>query len=257
MWKLLRISVLLLVLVVVAAQALMERVDTRAWKETLWVGVFPLNGDGSSGTQHYIEGLTSADFTDIETFMAREAHRYGVALGSPVHVELYPQGAALPPLLPAGSGPLGIAWWSLRMRWFAFRHSTFPGHAPSRIRIFVLYHDPATLERVPDSHGLQKGLIGVVHAFADETLAGSNAMVIAHELLHTVGATDKYDLASGTPLYPDGYADPDQKPLYPQEETEIMAGRRPLSPTEAQIPLSLKHVIAGAATAREVGWTSR
>jgi hypothetical protein len=115
-----------------------------------------------------------------------------------VHIELYPQGPQLPPTLAADAGLMGRAWWTLELRWFAWRHTDFPGHAPARIRIFVLYHDPSTLERVPDSHGLQKGLVGVVQAFADEALAGSNAMVIAHELMHTVGASDKYD-ASGLP----------------------------------------------------------
>ena len=35
-------------------------------------------------------------------------------------------------------------------------------------------------------------------------------------LLHGFGATDKYDLATGQPLYPKGYAEPALKPLYPQ-----------------------------------------
>jgi hypothetical protein len=119
----------------------------------------------------------------------------------------------------------------------------------------VLYHDPSTLQRVPDSHGLQKGLMGVVHVFADPAMGGSNNVVIAHELLHTVGATDKYDLATGLPLYPDGFADPERDPRYPQEQTEIMAGRRPVSAQDAEIPRSLRQVIVGPATAREIKWT--
>ena len=43
------------------------------------------------------------------------------------------------------------------------------------------------------STGLQKGMLGVVNAFASADQEGSNAVVIAHELLHTFGATDKYD----------------------------------------------------------------
>jgi hypothetical protein len=254
-WKTLRISVLLLVLLVVAGQQLLDRVATRSWKEPLWVGVFPVNADGSAAAQRYIEALTPGDFTDIEAFFSREAHRYGLTLEQPVHVELYPQGRELPPALPQGAGALGNAWWTLRLRWFAFRHTDFPGHAPARIRIFVLYHDPATLERAPDSHGLQKGLVAVVHAFADADMTGSDNMVIAHELLHTLGASDKYELASGAPLFPAGYADPQQQPLYPQAETEIMAGRRPLSATESQMPRSLRHVIVGPATALEIRWT--
>ena len=97
--------------------------------------------------------------------------------------------------------------------------------------------------------------MAVVHAFAAETMSGSNALVIAHEFLHTVGASDKYDLQSGVPLYPLGYADPAQQPLYPQADTEVMAARRPLSATEWEMPRNLTHVVVGPATALEIRWT--
>ncbi|HEV2285958.1 MAG TPA: hypothetical protein VGR80_07935, partial [Steroidobacteraceae bacterium] len=175
-----------------------------------------------------------------------------MTLDEPVHIELYPEGTELPPALAPDAGPLGIAWWSLKLRWYARHASSVAGRVPSRIRMFVLYHDPATLERAPDSHGLQKGLIGVVHAFAAREMTGSNDIVIAHEFLHTVGASDKYDYASGQPLYPIGYADPGQKPLYPQPAAEIMAGRRALSEQESQMPHSLRDVVVGPATALEI-----
>jgi hypothetical protein len=111
------------------------------------------------------------------------------------------------------------------------------------------------LDSVPDSHGLQKGLVGVVHAFADRSMAGSNNMVIVHELLHTAGASDKYDLGSGAPLEPIGLGDPDQVPLYPQQRAEIMAGRRAVSATEWETPRSLRSVVVGPATALEIHWT--
>jgi hypothetical protein len=254
-WKAIRIGFLLVVLAAVAMQAWLDRVSTQSWQDTLWVGIFPLNGDGTSQAQHYIEGLSVKDFAGIEDFFAREAHRYGVKVDAPVHIELYPQGSQLPPALEPGAGPLGIAWWSLKLRWFAARASRVPGRAPSRIRMFVLYHDPATLERVPDSHGLQKGLAGIVHAFAEGAMSGRNNIVIAHELLHTVGATDKYDLATEIPLYPTGFADPDRVPLYPQENAEIMAGRRALSAQEVEMPASLRNVVVGPVTAQEIRWT--
>lgn len=255
MWRNIRILFLLLVLLAVALQQWLQRVHTQSWQETLWVGIYPLNADGSGMAQSYIEALKPADFAPIETFFTREAHGYGVQLDEPVHVELYPQGKQLPPELAPGAGPLGIAWWSLRLRWFAAHASTVPGRVPSRIRLFVLYHDPATLERVPDSHGLQKGLVGVVHAFATGTMTGANDIVIAHELLHTLGATDKYDLATDEPRYPGGYGDPAQRPLYPQTRAEIMAVRRALSPQESQMPRSLASEVVGPATALEIHWT--
>ena len=255
MWRNIRILALLLVLGAVALEQWLERVQTQSWRETLWVGIYPLNGEGSRATQAYIEALKPEDFVPIETFFAREAHRYGVKLEQPVHVELYPEGSELPPALAPGASPLGIAWWSLRLRWFARQASTVPGRVPSRIRLFVVYHDPATLERAPDSHGMQKGLVGVVHAFATGAMTGANDIVIAHELLHTVGATDKYDLGTGEPLYPSGYGDPGQQPLFPQADAEVMAVRRALSAQESEMPRSLRGEVVGAATALEIRWT--
>ena len=255
MWRNIRILALLLVLGAVALEQWLERVHTQSWQETLWVGIYPLNADGSPAAQRYIEALRREDFVAIEKFFAREAHRYGVRIDEPVHIELYPQGNELPPELAPHAGPAAIAWWSLRLRWFAAHRSTVPGRVPSRIRLFVLYHDPATLERAPDSHGLQKGLVGVVHAFATGAMTGSNDIVIAHELMHTVGATDKYDLVSGEPVYPIGYGDPAQQPLYPQADAEIMAVRRALGPQESEMPRSLKSEVVGPATALEIRWT--
>src|SRR5258708_2670993 len=212
-WKNLRIALLLLVLLAVALHTWFDRIATQSWKQTPWVGLFPLNGDGTPIAQRYVAGLAAADFRGIDEFFAREAHRYAVSLEQPVHIELYPQGTELPPALDPGAGLPGIAWWSLKLRWVAAPAAQAPGRAPPRIRLFVLYHDPATLERAPDSHGLQKGLMGVVHVFAQATMAGRNNIVIAHELMHTLGASDKYEPGSGAPLYPIGFAEPDREPL--------------------------------------------
>jgi hypothetical protein len=254
-WKSIRIFLLLLVLLAVALHTWLDRVATQSWQEPLWVGLFPLNGDGSAGTQDYVAALTARDFAPVEDFFVRERQRYGLKLEQPVHIELYPVGAKLPPALDPAAGPVGTAWWSLKLRWFAARTTQVPGRAPPRIRLFLLYHDPAALERTPDSHGLQKGLVGVVHLFADSAMGGRNNIVIAHELLHTVGASDKYDLGSGSPLFPIGYADRDQEPLYPQERAEIMAGGRALSAYQWDMPRTLAGEVIGPETAREIRWT--
>jgi hypothetical protein len=57
-----------------------------------------------------------------------------------------------------------------------------------------------------------------VNLFATKTQASQNQVVIVHELLHGFGAQDKYDLKTGQPLYPLGYAQPEKVPLYPQSE---------------------------------------
>ena len=76
-----------------------------------------------------------------------------------------------------------------------------------RSRCSCVYHDPARAPVLPHSVGLQRGLTGVVHLFATRSQDDQNAIVTAHELLHTFGATDKY-AGRGTPLYPRGYAEP-------------------------------------------------
>ncbi len=257
MWRNLRVAVLLLVLFWAGAHTWLQRIASTTWKEPLWVGVFPVNADGGQTTQSYIDSLSDASFSDIEDFIAREAHRYGRSLAEPVHIERYPQLKQTPPQLARNADVLDMALWSLELRWFAWRTLDFGGRAPPRIRLLVMYHDPATLDAAPDSHGMQKGLIGVVHAFADRTQSGENSIVIAHELLHTLGATDKYDPLSGLPQFPSGFGDPGQNPLYPQAKAEIMAGRRALSEHDSQMPPALSGVVVGAATASEIRWTRR
>jgi hypothetical protein len=251
MWRRLRIALLLLVLFVVAGTTWLDGLRTTDWQRTLYVAIYPLNGDDRESTARYIDGLDAARFTAIEEFFAREARHSGLALARPVSLRLMPRLARLPPLLPAGAGAADVAGWSLRLRWYAWREASDSG---ARIRIFVLYHDPANSPAVPHSLGLRKGLLGVVHAFATPALDGGNAIVIAHELMHTLGATDKYDLATNQPLYPQGYADPAAEPRHPQARAEIMAGRRAISQDEAEMPDSLADVVVGPMTAREIRW---
>jgi hypothetical protein len=80
---------------------------------------------------------------------------------------------------------------------------------------------------LPHSVGLQKGLVGVVHAFADPDMTGSNNVVITHEILHTLGASDKYDLATLAPVYP--VVMPNRIAILSIRKSyaEIMAGRYP------------------------------
>src|SRR5437016_3361004 len=61
MWKNIRIALLLFVLLGVAVHSWLDRIATQSWKETLWVGIFPLNADGTPMAQRYVEGLTAQD----------------------------------------------------------------------------------------------------------------------------------------------------------------------------------------------------
>jgi hypothetical protein len=122
------------------------------------------------------------------------------------------------------------------------------------VRLFVQYHDPATDPALPHSTGIQKGMLGIVNVYASSEMENSNSIVIAHELLHTFGATDKYDRGTNQPHFPEGYADAEAKPLHPQRQAEIMAGRLAISERRSEIPKTMKRVVVGAKTAREINW---
>jgi hypothetical protein len=254
MWRQLRILLLLIILGIAAWTTLYDRLSTTDWDETLWIGVFPVNAESSNATADYIASLTPRDVAEIERFINREAKEFGIALDRPVRVDLFPEVKEPPPELASGANVFQRVWWSLRLRLYARRNARAPDRATPQIRAFVLFHDPSFSRAVPHSVGLQKGLVGVVHAFADEGMTKPNNVVIAHEILHTLGATDKYDPATLAPIHPIGYAEPEREPLHPQRFTEIMAGRRAIDAHEAEMPESLAEVVVGHATALEIGW---
>jgi hypothetical protein len=254
MWRNLRIAILLLVLAIAAYSNWYDRLSTTDWDETLWIGVFPIDAGDGDAAGRYIAGLTSDDLADIEAFINSEARRHGVTIDRPVRVDLYPAVTEKPPRHDPDGNVLSNMWWSLKMRMYARRNARPPGRAPPQIRIFVLYHDPTFTQSVPHSVGLQKGLVGVVHAFAQRSMTRANNVVIAHEVMHTLGASDKYDLATLAPLYPGGYAEPAKQPRFPQTLTEIMAGRYPIDEHTFEMPESLSEVRVGEATALEIRW---
>ena len=257
MFKLLRIAILLVILATVAQEAWLSHSRAVSWQAPLQVAIYPVNGDGSGAAETYIGGLQPRAFKAIEDFFADEAQRRSIGLAQPVAVTLAAPVSGAPPQPPAtGDGALANLFWGLRFRYWAWRHDAVAGVKP-QVRLFVLYFDPARYRQLPRSVASQRGHLGLVNAFASPAQAGSNAMVAAHELLHTLGATDKYDLATSLPVFPDGYAEPERSPRLPQEFAEIMAGRIPLDEARAEIPVTLGLCLIGDATAAEIGWSGR
>lgn len=252
-FKTLRISVLLLILAVVSLSTWQSHYRSTRWREPLIVSIYPIAADDSPITRAYLNTLDEQQFKAIDVFFAREAERYRLRINEPFKTRLQPELKVLPPQRSAHAGIFSTVLWSLRLRYWAWNISRHRPE-PEDIRVFVLFHDPAITPSVPHSLGLTQGLIGVVYAFAVPTMTAENAVVIAHELLHTVGATDKYDPANDAPRFPDGYADPGQNPLYPQKSAELMAGRRILAAQQWQQVASLNEVVIGRATAEEIHW---
>ena len=244
-----RVLILLLLLLLVAGTTVWERLWVRGWVRPLEVAIYPIAMDETSTA--FVGKLRVADFQEIGAFLAREAPRWRRSPIPAPHIILMTPIRAVPPLGEARSA-LEAVQWSLRLRWYAFRQTPF-WTSLGTVRLFVLYHPLQYNEALPHSHGLQKGLLGVVHVFASDAQRAQNNFVMAHELLHTLGATDKYD-ANGQPLYPIGVADPNASPPYPQYKAEIMGGRVAIAPNRAEIPRGLEEAVIGYATAAEISW---
>jgi hypothetical protein len=251
MFRKLRIALLLFILATVALGAWRARARATDWRSSLLVAIYPIAADDSPRARDYIAGLSDASYEDIEAWIEAEARRYGIDVLRPVDISLARRVDALPPAPPRGGNALQVAWWSLQLRYWAWRNDQNHRPAP-QIKLYVAFHDPARQVAVPHSLGLEKGQIGVVHAFASPAQAAQNNLVIAHELLHTLGASDKYDPQTNLPLLPTGYAEPDRQPLLPQARAEIMAGRTPVSASEARMPDSVFDTVIGPATAGEI-----
>ncbi len=254
MFKKIRIALLLTVLFFIGVNAWLTQVRSTDWNAPLSVSVHPVSGDNSNKIEWYLNKLSVEDFNGIETYMAEQASQYGVALNPPVYFRLGTPLDELPPALPQNIGTLGAMVWSLKFRYWAWRMKKASGETGSDIHLFIVYHDPDKVPSLQHSVGLQKGMIGIVNAYGDKRYNGSNRVVILHELLHTLGATDKYNLSTGKPLYPGGYAEPDKTPLYPQRYAEIMGGLIPKTETETKMPKKLGLVRINHTTAAEIGW---
>ena len=253
MAKSIRVALLLFVLATVAVGAWQKKTLIQSWERTLDVVVYPINGDGRDATAAYMGSLSSDSFASIGQFMRTEAQRHGVALANPVSIKLGPVVISAPPLAPVHGNTLEIILWSLQLRFWAWRNDDYAGPKPD-VRVFAVYFDPAARQRVEHSIGLKEGRIGIANLFAAMHMSEENNVIVAHEILHTFGATDKYDPATTQPRYPDGYADPGQTPLYPQQFAEIMGGRIPLSEAQSETPRSLVLAVVGDRTAAEIHW---
>lgn len=253
-FKRLRITILLVILAVVAGGTYYQTRAMANWTRPLQLTIYPVNGPDSDEVAEYIGNLNVSNFSGISRFLDEEADAFEVYTTPLVVINLGPEIFSLPPEPPARQeGILAIGQWSLTLRYWLYKHVSSFGLETRHIRIFVIYHGKNNNKPLKHSFGLQKGLVGVVNAFALPDQDLQNNIIITHELLHTLGASDKYD-QRGHPRFPDGYGDPQQKPRYPQEFAEIMAGRVAISASEATIPYSLDFVVIGEQTAQEIHW---
>ena len=232
LFKVFRILVLLLIFLSLAFYNQQQKLKSRAWTAPLQLTIHPINAENDNpAVNEYIRELDDNVFAPIDRFFAEQSQAYDLITPQPTITTIGPAISVMPPPAPLPSaGYAAIIWWSIQFRYWAYRYAPESDSDIRRVRVFVLYHQNEKGKQLQHSLGLDKGLIALVHAFASIDQDQQNNIVIAHEFLHTVGAIDKY-AADNSPLFPVGYADPEQLPLYPQTKAEIMAGRMALSET--------------------------
>jgi hypothetical protein len=253
LFKLFRIVILLSILFVILAGTWITERRLASWEKPIWVTLYPIVEGDNAAALLFARSLELEDFEPINNFFSTELARYSVNMATPLQFQLAPVSHELPPAIPERHSPIAIAWWSLQMRWWAWMREK-PGDliAPD-VQVFLIYHEPGEFSEMRMSVGMRKGRYGLVKAYTGANNHDYNHVVISHELLHVLGAGDKYAFGTGDPIYPDGFADPNRQPLFPQSRAEIMAGAIPLSANEHVLPKSLEQCRIGQLTAQEIG----
>jgi len=257
LFRISRIVVLLTILFVIVSGSWMVEKRMAAWDRPILVTVYPIAADDRTSTLEFARSIDADSFREVNDFFTAQSTPYGFQVTPAFRFQVAEASADRPPAVPGQFSTVDIALWSLRMRWWVWMKSLTDGLIEPDIQMFVMYHGLDNAAEVGISVGMRKGRYGIVKSFARVSAEEINLVVFTHEMLHVLGATDKYVLSTGDPIFPDGFADPGRSPLFPQERAEIMGGAIPLSAASSVMPDSLAQCKIGRLTAREIGFYDR
>jgi len=256
-----RVTVLLLVLVGVAAWGISSRRQREArtsWQVPLQVAIVLM---AEEPVALPVQEAWSQGADALGAWVSTQFERYRGQTGmAPIRFEvlapvLIPEP---PPFRPAGDGLWERLEHRLTLERFLFdlhrRGNVNPRAYDARIYVHLRGKAQRRAQWV-EGVGEAGGVLGLVRAPADEQDLTLALSAVAHELFHCLGATDKYDSA-GHAHVPDGLVDPEAVPLFPQEEAEIMVGGTPMGPGRGVVPRSLDELGVGPLTASELHWTT-
>ena len=255
-----RITILLALLAAVSMWAwrdVRRRHERNAWARPLSVAIVlvraePVDDAAVAALRRRIPAL--------EARLADEFHRYRSEPFPPFRIAFIgPIDDAERP--PQGGGDGALA--TVRENWALWRWTSRVDRM-ARLngddydsRVYVVARVPRSVEReMVEGESEEGGRLGTVEVELDGSMADFALFVAAHELFHTLGASDKYDEAGHT-LIPAGLAEPERVPPWPQSFVEVMARDRPVAEGVEQPPGGLDELAVGPATAREVGWTRK
>ncbi len=257
MWKTIRILILMVILTKAIQQSYAENVSA-SWQKKLYVAVYPINAevvdsDAYHEVNAHIKSLTTEDFDAVETYFSNQAEAYQLRVVQPIEMMLGGNVKVAPPAPPNPDNTPMVMLWNVGFQFYSWFVGTETEIKPD-VKLYLVYHDPSAHPTLGMSTALYKGRIGRINVYGKREFHDKNLVVLAHELLHTFKATDKYHMHNNYPSFPDGFAEPEKKPLYPQRLTELMGGRLPVDSHHAQMPEKLSETIIGKKTAKEIGW---
>lgn len=246
-----RISILILIFSFFGANTYFDLYPK--WEKPVYIVLHPANPSQSEKVSKYIKTLKQSQFDEISIYMSDYASRYYGKRVSINYVLANTMDKAPNDVTEEqASTILGVLTWTLKFRFYAiFNLKKEDVGADGVIYLNYAHDDHATLNR---STALQRGRVALVNVHANPKDDRQTNMIIAHESLHLFGAQDRYDPYYGSPIFPEGYADPKQIPLYPQKRAEIMGGYIPMNERDFLVPDNLDTVIILQQTAKEVGW---
>jgi hypothetical protein len=250
-----RIAILLGVLALVAVYAAADVHGRRArkdWDHTLSVAVVLLDQGGidRAATERFKDRMPA-----LEARLAAEASRWHPGTPKPFAIEVFGPVAiaAPPPPPPDEDGVIALAQHSWKTSRYYAPLDEQAGVATRAYdaRIYVVVR-PAQGAGSSFAEGSseQDGRVGTVAVELGDGSVDLALVVVAHELFHTLGATDKYD-AMGKVRRPEGLAEPELGNQ--QRFVEIMARTRPIG-SEEKIPEWIDDIAVGPTTAQEIGW---
>jgi hypothetical protein len=251
-----RVTVLLTVLVSVLLWGAHDWSDRRArttWQRPVRAALVLVERE--SVPKDLLALLTARSF-ELERRLAKEYTRHTGREGTPIEIIVRGPARSLsdPPAL-GGDGLSDLLSHAVRQwRWTSALDAEAKVELGFDSRVYLALK-PALGQSMAFVEGQSElgGRVGIAQADLERSTVDFALFVVAHELLHTLGATDKYDEAGRT-SYPRGFVEPERVPLYPQPGAEVMARNVPLAPGSERPPETLEELYVGDVTARELGW---
>jgi hypothetical protein len=252
-----RVAILLSILCIVllwAGTDIIQRRERAAWDSPLKVALVLVELDAlPEGTIDLLRDRVPV----LEAALEREFQRYRSETFAPVAFQTFGPVAGAPPPEVKTSGAWDAVTYTYE-KWRALRAIDEAAGVHARAydsRLYVYLHGAAGKDLVHvEGSGEQGGRVGMVEVELDQGMVDLSLFVAAHELFHTLGATDKYDAAGRTRI-PEGLVEPDREPLFPQPRADVMARKRLLSESDEVSPETLEELGFGRVTASVIVWT--